>query len=163
MDASTRFLSRSKMIRKWRLMELAWTVLLTWVIVFLIFRHDLIKAVVAASATALIAALLVHLFQPRIIKRRIRTHVKETHADENEFPCEVELTPAAVLIREGATQTVLEWPKVAEISVTSDSVDIFGRTGGVIVRDRAFTSPDEKREFVRVAQNYLAVAGLNAK
>jgi hypothetical protein len=54
-DASTRFLARSKTIRRWRLMELGWSRVLTWGIVFLIFRNAFIKAVLAASVAALIA------------------------------------------------------------------------------------------------------------
>jgi hypothetical protein len=157
-DASTRFLARSKMIRKWRLIELGWTIALTWTIVFLIFRNELLTAVLAASATALITVLLVRLCQPVIIKRKLRKYVKEQHRDENAFPCEVQLTAEAVLIQARGTHTTLNWQTVEEINVTADSVDIFARDGGVIVRDRAFSSPDEKRHFVELAQNYLAAA-----
>lgn len=162
-DVSTRVLARSRMIRKWRLMELGWTLLLTWAIVFLIFRNDLLKAVLLASAIALIMVVCVRLFQPAIIKRRLRKYVKDRHRDENDFPCAVELTPEAVLIQERSTQTTLQWQTVEEINVTVGAVDIFGRDGGVTVRDRAFTSAAEKGEFVKMAQDYLAAAKLSRK
>jgi hypothetical protein len=157
-DASTRFLARSKTIRKWRLMELGWSLVLTWGIVFLIFRNAFLKAVLAASTAALIAVLFTRLFQPVIIQRRLRKFVREKHGNEDTFPCDVELTPAAILIQDCATQTTLKWQTVEEISVNSDSVAIFARPGGVIVRDRAFASPDEKRHFVELAQSYLTAA-----
>ena len=139
-------------------MELGWSLVLTWGIVFLIFRNAFIKAVLAASVAALIAVLLTRLFQPVIIQRRLRKFVREKHGSEDAFPCDVELTPAAILIRDCATQTTLKWETVEEISVTSDSVDIFARQGGVIIRDRAFASAAEKSEFVKMAQGYLAAA-----
>lgn len=160
MDASERVLGRSKMIRKWRLTELGWTLLLTWAIVFLIFRNDLLKAVLLASAVALITVVFVRLFQPVIINRRLRKYVKDRHRDENAFSCAVELTPEAVLIQQPSTHTTLNWQTVEEIRVTADTVDIFGRDGGVVVRDRAFASAAEKSEFVKLAQDYLAAAKL---
>ena len=139
-------------------MELGWSLVLTWGIVFLIFRNAFVKAVLAASAMALIAVLLTRLFQPAIIQRRLRKFVREKHGNEDAFHCDVELTPAAILVHDCMTQTTIKWQTVEEIKVNSDSVDIFARSGGVIVRDRAFSSADEKRNFAEFARTYLAAA-----
>jgi molybdate-binding protein len=53
------------------------------------------------------------------------------------------------------TRTVYEWKLVEEMVSTGDSVDIFTRSGGVIVRNRAFSSSEERQRFIEMAREYM--------
>ena len=92
----------------------------------------------------------------RAIEKRLRRLYQESFGDKNSFHCEVELTPDEIRIRGDHTQTVYEWKLVEEVVATHDSVDIFTRSGGVVVRNRAFQSLSDRDEFVALAQTYLA-------
>jgi hypothetical protein len=56
-------------------------------------------------------------------------------------------------------QTITDWRTVEDVVPTSDSVDIFAKEGGCIVRNRAFGSPESRQEFIDLARDYMNQAG----
>ena len=162
-DASMRFTERSKTYRSIRLREAIWTAIISWIVIFAIFHSAPVKAVVAATLGTLIAALLTKPMHRSITQGRVRKLIKEAHGDENAFPCEVELGPDAVRFIGRTAQIMIEWKDVEEISVTTGSVDIYGRATSIVVRDRAFASAEEKRQFIELAQSYLNAAKPTSK
>jgi hypothetical protein len=158
-DASMRFLARSKTIRSARWQALLWTAGLTWGLIFALFGASL-KAGLIGLLAASISALIYPGMHRRSVQKRLRKLCKEKFGDTPSFICEVELTPAGIWTQSQNTQTTSEWKNVEEISVTEDSVDIFTRQGGggVVVRNRAFKSADERRGFIEMAQQFAAQA-----
>jgi hypothetical protein len=156
-DASIRFLARSKTIRSTRWQGLLWTTGLTWLLVFALFRASFKGGLIGLLA-ALISALIYPGMHRRTVEKRLRKYCKEKFGDTTSFICEVELTPAGIRTQSLNTHTTSEWKNVEEILVTEDSVDIFTRQGGggVVVRNRAFKSSDERLEFIRMAQDFSA-------
>jgi hypothetical protein len=93
------------------------------------------------------------------VEKRLRELHREKLGGSGPFVCEVELTPVGVWVRQLNTQVTHEWESVKEIQETADSVDIITRHGGgVVVRNRAFKSDEERRKFIELAQGYIEIS-----
>lgn len=155
-DASMRLLARSKTIRSTRWQGLLWTAGLTWLLVFALFGASFKGGLIGLLAAS-ISALIYPSMHRQSVQKRLRKFCKEKFGETTSFICEVELTPTGIRTQSLNTQTTSEWKNVEEILVTEDSVDIFTRQGGgVVVRNRAFQSADERRVFIELAQNLVA-------
>jgi hypothetical protein len=157
-DASVRFSARSKSLRALRHKRTAWAALLSWLLVFAIFRFSL-----KAAISGLVAALLVVIIDPFTYnyqhRKNLRKLLKESYGEEDNFVCEVELLPEGLKTSGENSQCRTEWETIEEIVSTDDSVDIFGRKGGgVIVRNRAFSSAEERQRFIELAREYMNLA-----
>ncbi|HEY0350182.1 MAG TPA: YcxB family protein [Pyrinomonadaceae bacterium] len=157
-DAALRFLRRSKAVRSWRWKGTILITLFYWLVIYVIFvsfLHNPYLAVIEAVLVAVMVAALYPRWHERATEKRLRRFYKESYGDINIFHCEVELTPQEIRIDGDNTRTVYEWKLVDEIVSTDDSVDIFTRRGGVIVRNRAFESPEERQRFIELARECL--------
>jgi hypothetical protein len=158
-DASKRFLARSKAVRAWRWQGLFLLAGIAWVATFAFFFRTPTTGVWVGLVIAALCVVLYPVFYESSLERRLSRIVKETHGDKKVFVCEVELTPDKLLTSTENTRTTIEWKDVNEILVTSDTIDIFAKYGGgVIVRDRAFNSVEEKQQFADLARNYFHAA-----
>src|SRR5256885_11111670 len=160
-DAALRFLRRSKAARSWRWKGTIFLTLFYWLVIYVIFvsflHNPYLAAIEAVGVAAIVAALYPGWYE-RATKKRLRRFYKESYGDRNNFQCEVELIPHEIRIDCDNTRTVYEWKLVDEIVSTEDSVDIFTRSGGVIVRNRAFSSPEERERFIELAREYMSNA-----
>lgn len=161
-DASKRFLARSRVTASWRWQGLGYTALFTGVVVFSLFTYASgrpgISALIAIVAAAL-SALAYPSSHRNTLERRLRKLCQEQLGDADRFLCEVEVTAAGLLVKQLNRQTLIEWPGVKEIQETSDSVDIFTRDGGgVIVRSRAFETAADKERFLELVRASINAA-----
>jgi len=157
-DAAMRFSARSKSLRALRHKRTAWAAFLSWLLVFVIFRFS-----IKAAICGLVAALLVMIIDPFTYnyqhRKNMRKLLKERYDQEDNFVCEVELLPEGLKTSGENSQCRTEWETIEEITSTKDSVDIFGRKGGgVIVRNRAFSSAEERERFIELAREYMNLA-----
>ena len=153
-DASVRFLARSKSVRLMRRKRTAWLALLAWLLVFVFFRFSFHGAI-----AGIVAALIIVLTDPLTyryeLRKNLRKIAKERYGEENEFLCEVELLPEGLKGSGENIQRTIEWETVEDVVPTDDSVDIFGRKDGVVVRNRAFSSAEERTRFIELAREYM--------
>ena len=155
-DASKRFLARSKAARAWRRQDRIWFAIIVGAAIFAVFYRSPMAAVLVGLVAAILCVALAAIFYQSWLEKRLRKLVRESHGDKNLFMCEVELTPDSLLTRGDNTSTVTEWKDVDEILVTDDTIDIFAKHhGGVIVRNRAFKSDTERQQFIDLARSYL--------
>jgi hypothetical protein len=158
-DVSKRVQARSKLVRSWRWQGLVTTAMLAWLLVFLLFFGARLKGALIGLVAAGISALIYPGSYRRTVERRLRKILKEKFGDEDSFICEVELLPTGILTKHTTKQTdsqvIHDWSTVEEVFVTDDSVDIFMKGGGVVVRNRAFQSLEERQRFVQLARSYL--------
>lgn len=155
-DASKRFLARSKTARAWRRQDRIWFAVVLGAAIFAVFYRSPMVGVFVGLIAAIVCVALAAIFYESWLEKRLRKIVRESHGDENAFVCEVELTPASLLTLGHNTRTVTEWKDVDEIVVTSDTIDIFAKHhGGVIVRNRAFKSDTERQQFIDLASSYF--------
>ena len=119
-------------------------------------------APVIGLVVALAAAVLTGLLYPSLsrggVEQRLRKLHEEMLGGAGPFICEVELTAVGLWTRQLNRQTTYEWESVEEIKETEDSVDIYAKGGGMIVRKRAFSSPDEQKQFIELAESYLELS-----
>ena len=158
-DASRRFLARSRVIASWRWQGLGYTALFTWLLVFsfytYLFSSPAVAALIGVGGAGL-AALIYPSSHKRAVDKRLRKLHQEQFGDADKFLCEVELTSEGVGIKQMNRRVIHEWESVAEIKETDDSIDIFTHDGcGVIVRDRAFATDAERREFLELARAFV--------
>ena len=158
-DATKRFLARSKVVRSWRSKELIWSAILCWGLVFLVFLKAPLKGAVFGFFAAVIATIVYPSLHKRMVDKRLGKFFKEKFGDKNSFICEVELTPTGYSTKAMNSQGTYKWESVEEIVTSEDAVSIFAReSGGVIVRSRAFTSPAQQQEFFELANKYFEAA-----
>ena len=110
-------------------------------------------------AAAAMAAVLVVVLYPsetaRFRKKHLKQHYRERFGGDGPFTCEVELRPEGLSMVQAGTRVLHEWPLITEIVETPDSVDFVARGGGSLaVRNRAFRSPQQRAEFLRLARSY---------
>ena len=85
---------------------------------------------------------------------RLRRVVAEMMPDPGPYVCEVEIRSEGVWLRQMNKQIIHEWQSLEAIEETPDSVDIFTRDGGgVVIRNRAFASEGDRRQFIEVARS----------
>lgn len=161
-DASMRILARSKTIRISNWKAMLWGAVLLGPLMGLIL-HGLIGFWPLSVFMGLFAVLAVFALGPSSLehsrRKNLARFVREKYGDQNSFPCEVELANNGVSVIGENSQHLFAWGDLEEIVVTADSVDIFTkRGGGVVVRDRAFASPDTRAEFIELAQHHFSLA-----
>ena len=161
-NATQRFLARSKVVRSWRWKNLVSASLIAGLIPFILFLKRPAAAVICGVLTALICAAYYPYSYRRTVETRLRNHIRESLGARMPFICEVELIPVGVWVRQLNTQITYEWESIAEIKEAEDSVEIFTREGGgVIVRKRAFESLEEQKRFIEIAEGYLELARIS--
>jgi hypothetical protein len=155
-DASKRFLARSKAVNAWQRQDLIWFALLVGSAAFAVFYRSPMAAVFVGLSAAILCVVLAKAFYESRLEKRLGKIVRESHGDKNLFVCEVALTADGLFTRGDNTRTVTEWKDVEEIVVTEDTIDIFAKHhGGVIVRNRAFKSDAERQQFIDLARGYF--------
>jgi YcxB-like protein len=107
---------------------------------------------------AIVCALAYPLLRKRTTERRLRAFWRERLGSEGPFVCEVELTEEGVTTRQFGTESTRPWSKVRAVEEGQGSVDIFTMEGLIVVRDRAFASPDERKQFLDLGRSLLARA-----
>lgn len=158
-DANMRRLRRSKTFRSGRWQNTTFLIIFFWLATYVVFVSLLGNPYLAGLMFLFIAVLMIGfypVFRDRAAEKRLRRFVRESYGDRDAFLCEVELTPLGVRIHNENSDSFFEWKLVEEIEATADSVDIFARIGGVVVRNRAFESNNTREEFIALARGYLA-------
>jgi hypothetical protein len=153
-DASMRFYARSKVLSENRRNHAIWLAIVAGFIVFALFGFSG-KGLIGGMVTAVIC-LIVHPWYYRDLQRRgLRRWIKESYGDENDFLCTVELLTEGLKTSDVNIESTIPWETVEEIVTTSDSVDIFSRRGGVVVRNRAFSSAEQRQQFVEMVRDSM--------
>lgn len=154
-DATVRFAARSKAVKGMRRRQLFWSAVLLASLAILILKVSIVGMLVAAVAVVVVIIINPYLYDRRYRKNLAKLY-KEKLGSENEFTCEVELLPEHLKTSSQNCWSAMEWKDIEEFVPTGDSVDIFGRKGGgVIVRNRAFSSAEERNRFIDLAREYL--------
>jgi uncharacterized membrane protein len=155
-DVSKRSMARSKVTQAWRWQGMVYSALFAWLLVFAFFFSTPLKGALIGLAAAAVSALIFPATHKRGLDKRLRKLLRENLGDRNSFICEVELTSNGVSTKQMNQEITTEWQSIKEIVATDDSVDIIGQHGGgVVVRNRAFESPEHRKQFVDLARSYL--------
>ena len=135
------------------------TSLLTGAVLFAVIPEGIAGRLIMGGIGLALGALLYPLLNERTVKRRLRKFCEENAGSAKTFLCEVELNESGIHTKSNGTQIIYAWENVKEIQETGDSVDLYTEKGGLlVVRKRAFSSPEEHQQFVELANRYLKAA-----
>ena len=155
-DVGERSLSASRVVTKLRRTAVVVWALFAGVVFWAILPLSPTFRIAAAVGAAAGAALFYPGFRKKEVHRRLREVWRERLAGDGPFVCEVELDDAGVTTEQLGTKTSQPWRVVASVAEKPDSVEIATEKGGlVVVRDRAFASPEEKSRFLEFARARL--------
>jgi len=132
---SKRVLARSK-AASWKWQGMAYSALVGRLLAFVIITYSYGRPEIAAAIGLVLAALCAVLY-PSSYEKAVEKRLSTLHLEElkgaKPVLCEVELTTQGVQVKQMNRLVIYEWPGVAEIQETADSIDFFSRDGGVVV------------------------------
>ena len=154
-DSAERAVARSGVARGWRWQRLLVSCTLTAIVAYIVVPgSDGTKLFSAVVAAALCAA-IVPFSSGSGRRRRLQDYFREQFGGDGPFPCEVELTPQALVTVQRGARAERQWSMITAIQVTDNSVDFLTKgAGSVIVRNRAFKSREEHDAFIDLARKY---------
>jgi hypothetical protein len=156
LDVGERSMSRSQVVGELRRNAAIAFAVIVAALVFLAAPGPLALRLVAAAAAALLAWAVYGRLRRQTVRVRLRAFWRERLEGDGPFRCEVELTPEGMVVRQFSTTTNTPWEQIATITETADGVELSGRRRGlVVVRERAFATPADKRRFVDYARASL--------
>jgi hypothetical protein len=79
-------------------------------------------------------------------------YYREQLGGDGPFICEVELSSVGLIIRQLGSETTHPWPNVASATEVSGGIEfIYRPMGALLVRDRAFQTPESRQQFLTLA------------
>lgn len=156
-DASRRLLNRQNTERPRAWKSSLYSGISARVVVFFFLRNNPILGLLLGVVVAGLIVLIYPGLEKSGLEGRLRRVVAEMMPAPGPYICEVEIRSEGVWLRQMNKQIIYEWQSVEAIDETHDSVEVFTRDGGgVVIRDRAFGSGDERRQFIEMARARLA-------
>jgi YcxB-like protein len=160
-NGAERAVDRSAVARGWRWQRLVVSCALTAIFAYVVVPGSSENRLFAAIVTAVICAAVMHFSSGGGRKRRLAQYFREQFGGDGPFTCEVELTPAALVTVQRGARSERPWSMIQAIQVTDDSVDFITQgAGSLIVRNRAFSSREQRDAFVSLARSYAPKAAL---
>ena len=135
------------------------TSLLTGAVLFAVIPEGFAGRAIMGGIGLIVGAVLYPILNERTVRRRLRKFCEEKTGSSKTFLCEVELNDSGVHTKSNGTQIIYPWDKVTEVEETAESVDLYTEFGGLlVVRKRAFASPQEQDRFVELANRYVKIS-----
>lgn len=97
----------------------------------------------------------------RSLRRRLRRVLAEDAGERTSWLCEVELRDAGMWSRGRGIEAVYDWRELTWLEDAGDTIECHFRSSFVMVRERAFTTPAERAEFLEAARRLAAGAGVD--
>jgi hypothetical protein len=147
-DAGQRNADRSRVVQRMRQTTmLGGGILVTAVLFFVVPGPTLLRLLVALTA-GFLAAMAYPSLRRSAVRERLKAYWLERLKSAGPFTCEVDLTAEGITVRQLSTTTSTPWSALASVTEVPDGVEILGKKGGfILVRERAFASPEAKRVF----------------
>ena len=156
-DANKRFLGRCKAFKAVTWKSSVFSALAVAVMVFLVLQKSPILGLVFGLLAAVIIVFLYPRWHQNSLENRLSQVANEIMTSPSPYICEVEPRREGLWLRQMDKQIIYDWKSLEALEETADSVDIFSRDGGgVIVRNRAFSSESDRAKFVALIRASLA-------
>ena len=156
-DVTERATGRSALVRSWRWRSTAIACGVTALAVYLLSPGSEGFRVFAACIAIGLGLTFFPSSTERARRSRLRRFLRERLGGDGPFRCEVELKPEGVAVSQAGTQALRDWSTIVSIEEGPDAVELVPRgAGSLVVRNRAFASPAERAEFIRLARSYIA-------
>jgi hypothetical protein len=156
-DAAGRIADRSKTVRDSRWHAAAsWSALLSLALYSFLDGSFIARASFAGLFFVVVLYVYSRLWKPSPSRTYLK-YYRELLGGDGPFLCEVEITPEGVTTKQGGAETKRDWSAVKEIVEAPDSLEFVWRGGGLlVVRDRAFDTPELRSTYLWTAREFLA-------
>ena len=109
-----------------------------------------------ALLTGIVSSWLALRFFPGSIEKRIRDYGRKQMGTRESFRVEVELDAQGIALTQFGNRIARAWSAVRQIEPSEDGIDFRFSNGSIAtVRAKAFESPEQQKEFLDLANNYL--------
>jgi YcxB-like protein len=153
-DANTRLLRRSNLVNVGSWKSSIFPAVIVGAIAFLILRNDPMVGMVVGLVGGLIVILSYPKLQKSAFDSKLQEIAAKVMAEPGPHVCEVELRPDGVWARQMNKQIIYEWKIVEAVEEVDDTVTIYARDGGgVVIRNRAFKTEDQRSRFLELARS----------
>ena len=154
-EVGSRAMNRSPLVRRWRLRHSIAGAILMGLLVFAAAPGDLaIRGAAGLVVAAVMFVILVNL--RRGGNMRLREFYRERLGGDGPFACEVELTATGIVSRQLGQEAHHPWSQVASVAEVPGGIEfVYQPIGSLLVRDRAFSDPQVKLDFLSLAQGFV--------
>ena len=158
-DLNTRLAKGSVVIRQIRIRESILTGIIGGILFYIVISPDTawpfvlrlsVTAIVAIAAGALIIPL-----DRLIANSRFRRLVIERFAGQKEVECTFEIRENGFWFKQDNIETLLDWADIKNITDADGDITVFLRSGLAIIRQRAFASVSQRKEFVEALNRHM--------
>jgi hypothetical protein len=152
-EVASRASDRSRVVQGWRWQgRMTWSVLIGLVVYAVTPGQPTGRAVFAALVCLLLIMVIPRLSRASNRKSQMLRYYREQLGGDGPFVCEVELSPAGLVTRQLGAETTHPWSHVASATEVSGGIEfIYRPMGALLVRDRAFQTPEVREQFLALA------------
>jgi hypothetical protein len=168
-DLNTRLAKGSAVSRRIRIRECMLTGAIGGIAFYLVISPDtawplLLKLSVTAVVAIALGALTIPLNR-LIVNSRVRRLVSERFAGRNVVECIFEIRENGFWFKQDNVEVLHEWADIKNATESDGDVVVLLRSGMAIIRQRAFASASERKEFVDALKRHMqgSVQEMSAK
>ena len=152
-EVANRASDRSRVVQGWRFeSRLTWAVLVGILVYAVTPGQPASRAVFAVLICLLLVVVIPRLNRTSSRNSQMLRYYREQLGGDGPFVCEVELSPAGLITRQLGAETTHPWSHVVSATEVSGGIEfIYRPTGTLLVRDRAFRTPEAREQFLALA------------
>ena len=156
-EVARRAVDRSPLVHRWRLRNSIAGAALVGLLVLVATPWEMtIRSVVGAVIAVVVFVVIFFLGRRRGGSARLQEFYRERLGGDGPFTCEVELTSAGVVSRQLGQESLHPWSQVASVAEVPGGVELIYRPiGSLLVRDRAFSDPQVRADFLSAARRLI--------
>lgn len=159
-DVQMRLLRTSKTAKKWKMQGLIWAPLL-FIGFYLGIPDEQNIKLIFASLTSIIFVIIYFGSYKNTMRRRSKKLVIEQLGTDKPVPSEYEFNEEGLIFRQMGTEIKFNWNSVKEINENDKDIEfIIGRGRIAIIRNRIFTTVDQKEEWLKFAKSKTGIIAL---
>jgi hypothetical protein len=152
-EVASRASDRSRVVQGWRWQaRMTWSVLISALVYAVTPGQPTGRAMFAAFVCLLLVVAIPRLSRASNRNSQMLGYYREQLGGDGPFICEVELSSVGLIIRQLGSETTHPWPNVASATEVSGGIEfIYRPMGALLVRDRAFQTPESRQQFLTLA------------
>jgi hypothetical protein len=155
-EVTSRTVNRSPLVHRWRLRSAAASAVLCGLVAFAIVPWDMPVRIAAGFVAVVVFFVAMRLLSRPGRNMRTEAFYRESLGGDGPFTCEVELTSAGVVSRQLGQELHHPWSHVASVSEVPGGIEfVYTPIGSLLVRDRAFSDPRIRADFVSLARSHI--------
>lgn len=156
-EVASRASDRSRVVQGWRWQgRMTWAVLVSLLVYAVTPGQPTGRAVFAAIVCLLLVLVIPRLSRTSNRNSQMLKYYREQLGEDGPFVCEVELSTVGLITRQLGTETTHPWSHVASATEVPGGIEfIYRPMGALLVRDRAFLTPDSREQFLALAHRLI--------